>query len=433
MGIVASTSGIANLLTRRHRWIILGLLMAYTILCHFNRVSMSVAGTERIISETITATQMGTVYSAYLLAYTLAMVPAGCLIDRRGPRYALTFMGFGSAALVALTGFAASVPDLLLYLLGVRALIGAVSAPIHPAAARTVGYWFCYSSRPLANGLVNAAAVGGVASTYVVFGGLIDLCDWPAAFLISGAATGVVALCWAVCARDRPSEQSAVNVGQEVDAVDRQTETLSSVSTSFAPASLLRNRRLWFITASYGMLGYFQYLFFYWQEYYFERVLEVEREQARIYATVPTLAMAVGMIAGGWLFARLQRAKTLRVRHALLPAAGMAASGAFVVLGLLRSDPIWALVTFSLAMASAGLGEGSFWTTAVEIGGCSGGVSAALMNTGGNAGGALAPMLTPLLASQLGWQGGIALAGVFCFAGAVLWLWIVPERGPQAV
>ncbi|MGH9547862.1 MAG: hypothetical protein ACRD3W_00745, partial [Terriglobales bacterium] len=140
-----------------------------------------------------------------------------------------------------------------------------------------------------------------------------------------------------------------------------------------------------------------------------------------------------GMILGGWLFARMQRAKTIRVRHALLPAAGLAASGVFVVLGILRNDPIWALVTFSLAMASAGLGEGSFWTTAVEIGGSAGGVSAAIMNTGGNSGGALAPMLTPLLASQLGWQGSIALSSVFCLVGAVLWHWIVPKGSPLAV
>ena len=206
-----------------------------------------------------------------------------------------------------------------------------------------------------------------------------------------------------------------------------------SRSPSPRTPSLLRNRRLWLITTSYGMLGYFQYLFFYWQEYYFERVLELGKEQARIYATVPTLAMALGMIAGGWLFARLEHARSVRLRHAAVPAVGLAASGVFALLGSLCNEPAWALVTFSLAMASAGLSEGSFWTTAVEIGGSAGGLSSAIMNTGGNAGGALAPMLTPLLASYLGWHGGIALASVFCFLGATLWHWIVPQESPLAL
>jgi MFS family permease len=140
--------------------------------------------------------------------------------------------------------------------------------------------------------------------------------------------------------------------------------------------------------------------------------------------------MAFGMIAGGWLFARLHHAASVRTRHAAVPAAGLAASGAFAVLGTLCNDPMWALVTFSLAMASAGLSEGSFWTTAIEIGGSAGGLSSAIMNTGGHFGGALAPMRTPLLASHLGWQGGIALASVFCFVGATLWHWIVPRQEP---
>ena len=37
------------------------------------------------------------------------------------------------------------------------------------------------------------------------------------------------------------------------------------------------------------------------------------------------------------------------------------------------------------------MSEGPFWVTAIELGGSQGGVSAALLNTGGNIGGILAP------------------------------------------
>ena len=426
-------------------WGIVALLMAYAVVCHFNRVSISVAGTERIIGDTISATQMGAVYSAYLLAYTLCMVPAGWLLDRRGARFALAAMGFASAVLAALTGCASVTPNLLFSLLVIRALLGAVSAPMHPSAARTVSFWFAYPLRPLANGLVTAAAVLGVASTYLVFGWLIDLFDWPRSFLISGVATGLLALGWSVYARDRPNDHRAI------DSADR---TLFEPSTASAgancvigpgaepkatpligtlpersPTSLLSNHRLWLLTASYGALGYFQYLFFYWQEYYFERVLELAKQPARLYASLPTLAMAAGMVLGGWLFARLERGKASRLRRVMLPALGLTVSGLFVLLGILRREPLWAVCTFSLAMAAAGVSEGSFWTTAVEIGGRDGGLSAAIMNTGGNAGGTLAPVVTPLLASYLGWQGGIGLASVLCVLGALFWFWIAP--GPE--
>src|SRR5262245_57420574 len=91
----------------RVRWRMLAMLMAFSALCHFNRVSISVAGTEAIMPQyQIDETRMGLVYSAFLFVYTLCMMPGGWLIDRFGPRTAFLFLGFGSAILVPLTGLA---------------------------------------------------------------------------------------------------------------------------------------------------------------------------------------------------------------------------------------------------------------------------------------------------------------------------------------
>lgn len=411
------------------RWRVLALLMAFAAICHFNRVSMSVAGTERIIGETVSATQIGTVYSAYLLAYTLVMVPAGWLIDRRGPRWTLTLMALSSASLVALTGAAASMPHLLVSLIAVRGMLGVASAPLHPAAAQTISFWFPAGSQPLANGLVTAAAVVGVATTYLAFGWLIDWCGWPRAFVITGSLTALLALAWIFVARDRPSEHPAVNAAELAITVSALDFGRPAAAAAYLPGNalipLLRDRRLWLLTLSYGALGYFQYLLFYWQEYYFEDVLLVEKHHARWFATVTTLAMALGMIVGGWLSARLERSGFLP--KFVVPAAGLAASGLLAIWGVACRDPHWVLAMFSLAMGSAGLSEGPFWTTVVAVGGRSGGLAAAIMNTGGNLGGAISPVVTPLLAAHLGWQGGMAVASAFCIVAALCWCWIVPR------
>ena len=62
--------------------------------------------------------------------------------------------------------------------------MGLLSAPLHPAAARTIGNWFPFAQRSWANGIVTAAAIVGVAVSYPGFGALIKAFDWPAAFLI---------------------------------------------------------------------------------------------------------------------------------------------------------------------------------------------------------------------------------------------------------
>jgi len=46
---------------------------------------------------------------------------------------------------------------------------------------------------------------------------------------------------------------------------------------------------------------------------------------------------------------------------------------------VLCKRPCWIVTCFSLALASLGTSEGAFWTTAVDLGGERGGVSAAIV------------------------------------------------------
>ena len=171
--------------------------MGLCLISHLNRASMSVAGTDRIMEQfSISPTQMGAVYSAFLLVYSICMIPGGLFIDRFGPRRALMVVGFGSATFGALTGLTgwifSSAATILSVLLLVRGTMGFVSAPLHPAAARAIGNWFPFPQRSLANSIVTCAAIVGVAVSYPGFGALIKLLDWPGAFLVCAVATAVL-------------------------------------------------------------------------------------------------------------------------------------------------------------------------------------------------------------------------------------------------
>src|SRR5262249_43027582 len=87
------------------RWRILALLLAFSFMSWFNRVSMPVAYDERIRAELgISEEAIGYVYSALLFAYMLYMTPGGWFVDRCGARLALAVMGLGSALFVVATG-----------------------------------------------------------------------------------------------------------------------------------------------------------------------------------------------------------------------------------------------------------------------------------------------------------------------------------------
>ena len=171
-------------------------------------------------------------------------------------------------------------------------------------------------------------------------------------------------------------------------------------------------------------MGYFQYLFFYWMQYYFDHVLHLGKTASQFYAGLPPLAMAIGMPLGGLISDRLQRTCGYRFGRAIMPVAGLLGSAAFLLLGIFAKQPAWIVIWFSLALGVMGASEGPFWSTAVELGRRRGGMAAAIMNTGGNAGGMLAPVLTPWVSAHFGWPTGIALGALVCLLGAACWAWI---------
>jgi MFS family permease len=364
---------------------------------------------------------MGTVYSAFLLVYTVFMIPGGFFIDRVGVRLALAVTAFGSAIFGALTGGAGFAfttgTQVLASLAIVRGLMGLVTTPLHPASARAVTSWVALPQRSLANGLVTGAALLGIACTYRVFGSLIRTYGWPSAFVITGIVTAALGFGWLVCARDQPEGSSTpMNPPSE------------PALTARGWAGLMAHRSIVLLTLSYAAVGYFQYLFFYWMQYYFEKVLGLGNTESEYYAALPPLAMAVGMPLGGWLSDKLQPRWGYRWGRAAVPVGGLLLSALFLACGIWTKSPVWIVTWFSLALGAMGASEGPFWSTIVELGGKRGGTAAAIMNTGGNAGGMLAPVVTPWASSLYGWQVGIGLGAVVGVAGALCWIWVMPAK-----
>src|SRR6202011_444638 len=108
-------------------------------------------------------------------------------------------------------------------LIVIRSLMGALSAPIYPASGRVVLHWIPFHQRARVNGMVTCAAILGNASTYLVFGSLIDQFGWPTAFLITGLITAGLALAWTLYGTPHPRDHRSVNAA-EITLIQR-TET----------------------------------------------------------------------------------------------------------------------------------------------------------------------------------------------------------------
>jgi MFS family permease len=419
------------------RWLIVALLMGLAFLAHFNRVSISVAGKQHFIGpDKLSEEQMGLVYSAFLLVYTVLMLPGGWLIDRIGPRRAMAAMGVGLGFCAALTGVLGwsglAVSAMLVPLVLVRGIAGASSAPLHPGAARAVSLWAPLRERSTANGLVTAGALVGIAFTYPVFGALMDRVGWPAAFVIAGSVLAVVGVLWYALAADSPAEHPWVNAAERDLVAGGAPAPARTRATPREVLALFRNRGLVLATLSYGALSYVQYMFFYWIEYYFSQVLKLPAAESRRAAFIITMAMAVGMAVGGWGSDRVCRRFGFGRGCRVTVLVGMGFSAAFSLMGIWVGDPDAVTACFALALGSLGLCEGIFWTTAPALEPRNGGLACALLNTGGNGIGLLAPILTPLLGKAYGWDSAVVVACAICGAGGLLWLGITPPAAAPA-
>jgi sugar phosphate permease len=282
-----------------------------------------------------------------------------------------------------------------------------------------------------ANGLVTFAACVGISATFYGFGMLAAGVGWPSAFLVTGWFTLVVGLVWVWGTRSTRNE-SKPTLGAAADAGFSKT-----ASANQGIRQVLLHPGVICLTLSYAALGYFQYLFFYWIQYYIGTVEHLGDETSRLYSTGITLTMGFGMILGGWLADRIPPHFSGRSRRGLVSAWGMVASGVVFELGLLGSDSRVMVTAFTISAALLGMCEGAFWTTAVELGRSRGGLAAGMMNMGGNAGGFLSPIATPWLGeyfgrhlgTAIGWRASLAVAGAISVVGALMWLGV--HSGPQ--
>jgi MFS family permease len=206
----------------------------------------------------------------------------------------------------------------LVGLLIVRSLMGIVNAPLHPAAARMVYAQVPPRAKSFANGLVTFSACLGISATYYGFGLLAGRFGWPTAFLMTGWFTLLVGVVWVWGTRSTHNGSKLASAAHT-----RADHDIWQV---------LRDPGVICLTLSYAALGYFQYLFFYWIQYYIGTVEQLGAETARLYSTGITLTMGFGMVFGGWLADRIPPHPSGRSRRGLV-----SASSSWVCLAPIRA------------------------------------------------------------------------------------------------
>lgn len=193
----------------RVRYVVLSMLLVATVLNYVDRSALGIVAPGLSKSLALNKMQMGELFAAFGLAYSVALVPGGVLTDILGSRvaYALSLVGWSFATLTQ--GLASGYQMLL----GSRLAIGALEAPAFPSNARAVTLWFPARER----GFATSVYVMGQYIGTPLFTGLLlwisTAYGWRTVFFVTGGFGILFSMLWYRIYRD-PLRHAGVNAAE---------------------------------------------------------------------------------------------------------------------------------------------------------------------------------------------------------------------------
>jgi len=193
---------------------------------------------------------------------------------------------------------------------------------------------------------------------------------------------------------------------------------------------LLKNRNISFLSLSYFLESYIQYIFLLWFYLYLVDVRHFTIVNSGFLTSLPYVVSMITMPLAGhcsdWLSSIYGRMRGRR----LIVMTAFCAAAAFLISGASSADAYVAVGSISLAVGLVLSTEGPFWSTANDIAGKHAGAAGGIMNTAGNFAGVASSSLVPVIVSRFGWAGVFVSSAALCLIAGALWLAIrVPEPG----
>jgi len=405
----------------RIRFTVLGFLLSLAAIGYLDRVCISTASLAIQQDLGITKTQMGYLFSAFMICYAAFEVPGGWLADRFGPRIVMTRIVIGWSLMTAATGAATGFMSLLL----IRALFGASEAGMFPGSARVITRWFPKSEHGWVFGLMLMTATLGGAAAQPLSVWLQQLVTWRWMFVIFAFVGFIWAAAWYVWFRNDPHSHRGVNA-EEVRLIG------SPPPRAHPPVpwrQLTHSHHLWVICLMYFSTIYCCYFFITWLPEYLQTERNFSLQSAGWLSAMAMFGMAVGNFLGGWLSDLFSRKFGRGIGRRLPGLVGLPLAAGAILAAIWTTQPVFSAGLFACAAGLASLGVPPAWAVCLDIGGRFAGVVSGTMTTCGCIGGAISSTVMGRLLDH-SHSYGVALMTivVFLLIGAGCWLLIDGEQ-----
>ncbi|MEJ8843710.1 MFS transporter [Lacibacter sp. H375] len=299
------------------RWWIVGLLFTAAVLNYIDRQTLSALAPTIQNDLGMTDVDYANIVNIFLIAYTIAYIISGRIVDKVGTRAGTLFFVIWWSVSNMLTAAARGITSLGVY----RFMLGLGEAGIWPAASKAVSEWFPAKQRAFAIGLYTmGATIGATIAPYVVIplatyayadkmpsiaNWLGQGTGWRLAFII----TGFVGLLWIVpwLLIYRTPQKSKHITKEELDYIEQDNTSdkteIDKPNETWSWKKVLTFRGTWLLLLARLITDPVWYFFQFWFPKYLSAERDLSQNDLKI-TWVIYAAAGVGSLFGGWLSGR---------------------------------------------------------------------------------------------------------------------------------
>jgi ACS family glucarate transporter-like MFS transporter len=405
-------------MTKRRFWVYF-LLFLFNMIAYTDRVNISVAGKPIADELHLSPVALGYLFSSFLWAYVLMMLPGGRLIDRFGPHNVAAIATAVWSVAQMLTGAVGSFFTMLLTRLG----LGIGQAPFAPVTYRSVGLWGPITERGTAIATISAGSSLGAALGAPFVAWIISVSSWRWSFVVTGA----LGLVWVVIWRSAVSTPEKTSWLPELERQRILAERGGGLAEvpdqgGIGYLGLIRCPAMWGLFISQGCMVYTVYLYLSWLPNYLQTQRHMSVMGSGLYTALPFLIASVVNIVANWIG---DKALSLDAVHAgkrrYLVAICLILTASGLLIPYVESlTAMIVLVTFAVSFANCGPATNGALTNDLLRSPADAGRALAFLVLGGNTFGLCAPIVTGYLVEATGnFNSAFIAAGVIALVGAV--------------
>ncbi len=305
-----------------------------------------------------TASEYGSITSAFAAAYAIGLLGAGRLLDKFGTRVAFAIaVGVWSAAAMM---HAAATTALTFGI--ARVFLGFGEAANFPACIKTVAEWFPKRQRAAATGIFNSGANIGAVATILLVPWMAEKYGWQSTFLATGAIGFIWVGLWLWIYR-QPEVHPKVSAEELALIRSDPADKVESVPWR----RVIGKRETWAFAMGKFFTDPIWWFFLFWLPKYLQDTYHLSLMDIRIPTLIVYNASTIGSVYGGWLSGSLIN-RGWSINAARKTAMLICALCVVPVLYAPYASNMWVVVgIFSLAMAAHQGWSANLFTTTSDM------------------------------------------------------------------